>query len=178
MCQGRTTLVECWNGWGTKNHVMFGVVDAWFHWTLGGIRVDESASGADRLVLQPYFAPGLDRCRCVRPTVRGQVWSHWQREGREISWCKVHEWADHFDPSRWRREGREIAWYLNIPAGAEARAIIPILPGDRVREGHQTVWDGGPTKDAPGILAAELLPGGRLQLTLGSGGYEFHFAAL
>jgi alpha-L-rhamnosidase len=175
LCQGRTTLGECWNGWGTKNHVMLGVVDAWFHWALGGIRVDESASGADRLVLQPFFAPGLDHCRCVRPTVRGQVWSHWQREGRELSWCKPDEWSDHFDPSRWQRENRGIRWSIGIPAGNKARVTLALPPGGTLHEGGTLLWDGRPAKDAPGVDEVADLGDGRVQLVLGSGQYDLRF---
>jgi alpha-L-rhamnosidase len=153
MCRGRTTLSETWFARQTNNHIMFGSVDAWFYWTLGGIRVDESASGPDRLVLQPYFAPGLDRCRCVRPTIRGQVWSHWQRTGSYIS------------------------WFIDIPAGAEARVVIPILPGTSVQDGEQVFWDRGLTQFIPGIRMAEHLSDGRLQLTVGSGRYDFRFVS-
>lgn len=177
MCEGRTTLGECWNRWGTKNHPMFGVVDAWFHRSLGGIRIDESASGADRLILEPYFALDLNRCRCVHPTIHGQVWSHWQRDGRENSHFHVEEWSDHFDMTTWRRESHSITWCLEIPTGIQARAIIPIIPGTAVREGNQVVWNQGSGHELPhGIHSVEALNGNKLQFVLGSGIYWFHFS--
>lgn len=177
LCEGRTTLGECWNRWGTKNHPMFGVVDAWFHRALGGIRVDESANGADRLILEPYFALDLNRCRCVHPSTHGQVWSHWQRDRRGDPHFRVEEWSDHFDMTTWRQEGHTIFWFLEIPAGAQARAIIPIIPGTSVREGDQVIWNQGVVQDlSPGLLSIEALTDNRLQIVLGSGKFTFQFS--
>jgi len=154
MCQGRTTLSETWDQLGgTNNHIMYGCVDAWFYGTLAGIVVDESAVPDRRLVLQPYFAPGLGYCRAQRPTIHGPVHSHW------------------------RRQDSAILWNVDVPAAATAVVRIRQAPELEIRLQGRAVWpapaEGGPLA---GLLQPVMQGQGVIELHIGSGRHSFEIA--
>ena len=76
--------------------------------------------------------------------------------------------------SEWRRRGERIAWKIGIPAGAEAKALIPAPAGDIRANGRPVAGKAA----AEGIRSVCATAGSGLQeLTLGSGTYEFDFPA-
>ncbi len=89
--QGATTIWELWNGntaapaMNSGNHVMIiGDYLIWCYEYLAGIKPLEP--GFRKIGLAPYIPDGLDRVDCTYDSVRGRIESHWQREGRKLTW--------------------------------------------------------------------------------------------
>ncbi|MBN1624223.1 MAG: family 78 glycoside hydrolase catalytic domain, partial [Clostridia bacterium] len=58
--RGATTLWECWNGEGSRNHHMFSDFIAVLFKYLGGIKPDESGPGFRKIIMKPQVKCGLD----------------------------------------------------------------------------------------------------------------------
>jgi len=65
---------------------MFGSIDTWFYRTLGGINVDESAPGFERIDLNPYCHPEVGWVKCSLETIRGLLRSNWEIRGDSLRW--------------------------------------------------------------------------------------------
>lgn len=84
--QGSTTLWEHWGDSGqiSKNHILFGDVNAWMRQYLAGIRVREDAPGFSPLTVNPYLPSELShltvRARLPRETVEVAM----RREGGTV----------------------------------------------------------------------------------------------
>lgn len=83
---GFTTLGECWNGTGSRNHYMFADIAAAFYRYLAGICPLEEGPGYRRFLLTPGGMPHIAQMECRVETVRGEAASCWKREGNEICW--------------------------------------------------------------------------------------------
>jgi alpha-L-rhamnosidase len=83
--QGATTLWECWDGAGSRNHIMFGDISAWFYRVLAGITPDPAEPGFRHTFIRPYFAPGITWVRAEHVTPFGQLRSAWRREDGHLS---------------------------------------------------------------------------------------------
>lgn len=78
MLSDNTTLSEMWEGKGSRNHCMFGSIDAVLFQLFGGLRVEDNIS------IEPYFATEINHLvvvSCIRNTM---IKIEWLRENRKI----------------------------------------------------------------------------------------------
>lgn len=155
---GATTLWEHWpvqgfdGGYeaydGSMSHPMHAAFDEWFYTGVAGL----AARGSVR---EPWTFrwndfPGLDRASAARRIPEGRI------------------------SSEWRRDGNSIVWKVEVPAGIEARVVIPARAGE-IRE------EGRPVADRAEAGRIRILPAasasGKQQLSVGPGNYEFSFPA-
>ena len=121
---GATTLIESWaltdqNSW---NHPMFGSVSEWFYRGLAGINPADDAYGMNRLVLRPYFAPGLGGVSASYHSIRGRILSEWDRRDSGVSWT------------------------VSIPPNVRAEVYVPAAANERVYADGRLL-DGAAWKD-------------------------------
>ena len=83
--EGATTLRECWNGEGSRNHHMFSDVSASMYKYLGGIQVDENEPGFRHVIISPDVDCGLNSVACHHESPYGKVASSWVRTDTDIS---------------------------------------------------------------------------------------------
>lgn len=79
---GATTLFETWKietETLSRNHVMFGEINAWFFITLGGINVDENNPGFINVVVKPHFVRSLNNFKAEYDSINGLIISSWKR---------------------------------------------------------------------------------------------------
>ena len=74
---GATTLWECWNGEGSRNHHMFSDVSAVFYKYLAGIRPDAEEPGFRHIIMEPDLNCGLEFVNAWHETPYGRVSSSW-----------------------------------------------------------------------------------------------------
>lgn len=82
--QGATTLWEDWNGSGSRNHIMYGDVSAWFYKNLAGILPDIDQPGFKHFIIEPYFPPELDWVKTIKNTGYGNIKVDWSKTGDTI----------------------------------------------------------------------------------------------
>jgi alpha-L-rhamnosidase len=111
--QGATTLWEGWNGGGSRNHIMFGDVVAWFYKALAGINPDPAAPGFKHMIIKPHVLGDLTSARGEYDSIRGKIVSDW----------KVVD--------------GEFRLSLTIPANTTATVYLPINDAAQVRESGQ-----------------------------------------
>jgi hypothetical protein len=83
LAQGATALTEAWdaNPASSQDHFMLGHAEEWFFRGLGGINVDLSREGHERLVLRPALPGKIEWVRTHYRSALGLVESDWKREG-------------------------------------------------------------------------------------------------
>ena len=81
LAQGATSLTEAWdaNPNSSQDHFMLGDAEEWFYRGLGGIHVDLSRAGAERLTLRPAIVGNLAWVRTHYDSRLGLIESDWQR---------------------------------------------------------------------------------------------------
>lgn len=79
MDRGATTLWECWNGEGSRNHHMFSDISAVMYKYLGGIRPDEAEPGFRHILMAPAVDCGLASVQCSHESPFGPIVSNWER---------------------------------------------------------------------------------------------------
>ena len=126
LAQGATSLTEGWDGGHSQDHFMLGSAEEWFYRGLGGINVNLSREGAQRLVLHPVLAGKIQWARAHYRSVLGEV------------------------ESEWHRGATETVYNFTIPANATATIEI-----DSAAAGMATV-NGVPTARAPGVLETHI----------------------
>lgn len=131
LAQGATSLTEAWdaNPASSHDHFMLGDAEEWFYRGLGGINLDFSAKGAERLVLRPAVAGNLAWVRCGYRSALGLIESSWQRERGTIQ------------------------YRFTVPANSTATIEVASPLMDAV-----TV-DGVALSKAPGVISEELVDG-------------------
>jgi alpha-L-rhamnosidase len=82
---GATTLWECWNGEGSRNHHMFSDISAVMYKYLGGIRPDEREPGFRRIVMRPAVDCGLRSVKCSHESPFGPIVSNWDRADDSVT---------------------------------------------------------------------------------------------
>ncbi|HKS97852.1 MAG TPA: family 78 glycoside hydrolase catalytic domain [Terriglobia bacterium] len=156
--QGATTLWELWQNktgpsMNSQDHAMFGSVGAWFYQTLAGIQMPEESAGYRHIVIAPQIVEDLRTASASTQTLRGTVASSWTH-----------------DPGR-------ITLEVTIPAGSDARIVIPRedqMTSVTVEESGHTIWsDGRYTPGDPGITGASEDRRGDVVVDTGSGHYWF-----
>ncbi len=89
LAQGATSLTEGWDGGHSQDHFMLGSAEEWFYRGLGGINVDLSREGAERLVLHPAVVGKIAWVRTRYESAMGLIESDWQR-GATVTTYSVH----------------------------------------------------------------------------------------
>jgi hypothetical protein len=85
LAQGATALTEAWdaNPASSQDHFMLGDAEEWFYRGLGGVNVDLSKQGIDRLVLHPVVDSRIRWVRTHYDSALGLVKSEWSRGAKE-----------------------------------------------------------------------------------------------
>ena len=128
LAKGATALTEAWdaNPLSSQDHFMLGHAEEWFYRGLGGINVDLSKKGAERLVLKPAV-PG------------------------KIEWVRTHYRSElGLVGSSWKRAGDETAYSFVIPANATA--TIEVI----ARSPQRMTVNGFPPSKAPGVVSTQI----------------------
>jgi hypothetical protein len=86
LARGATTLTEAWdaNPKVSQNHLMLGHAEAWFHQWLGGIQIDMSLSGNERITIRPTPVGDVAWARVSHASALGPITSNWQRSGERF----------------------------------------------------------------------------------------------
>ena len=79
LSQGATSLTEGWDGGHSQDHFMLGSAEEWFYRGLGGINVDLSKQGSDRLAIRPFVPAKIAWARARYQSTVGLIESDWQR---------------------------------------------------------------------------------------------------
>jgi alpha-L-rhamnosidase len=108
--QGATTMWEQWNGNDSRNHIMFGDINAWFVKILAGINPDPAAPGFKRFTVKPYIPVGLESASGRYESARGLIHSSWGRSGYNL----------------------QVA--VSVPPNTRASIFVPAVNSDSVKE--------------------------------------------
>jgi alpha-L-rhamnosidase len=111
--QGATTLWEDWQGGGSRNHIMFGDISAWFYKALAGINPDPAAPGFKHFVVQPNVVGGLTSAKANYNSSRGPIVSDWKTDKNGL----------HFT--------------VTIPANTTATVSLPTTAPAKIMEGKR-----------------------------------------
>lgn len=161
LANGATTLWEHWalsDNTFSHSHPMFGSVSQWLYNWLGGIQPAPEARGFDSILIRPQFVPGLDWVRCSHRSVRGEIVSHW------------------------RREGHRVVMDVEIPVGATALVYVPAEAAESITESGRAVSAAGRSDievlriEPSGAVAVEdgrRMATERVVCRVGSGRYRF-----
>jgi len=79
--QGATTLWEQWDGGGSRNHIMFGHISAWFYKALAGINPDPNRPGFKHIIIRPCLLGDLRWVEASHLSMFGRIESAWRRSG-------------------------------------------------------------------------------------------------
>lgn len=130
---GATTITETWKGiteddpWGSLNHFALGSICSWFFEYLGGIRINESDAGLNKIKLKPVFIEEIKQFGIQYKTRNGIL------------------------ESKWSFKNEKAEWSLHIPEGIVAEIYLPgspkiekmggdyILNIDAVKDAYQMV---------------------------------------
>lgn len=84
--KGATALTESWAALEevSNNHLMLGHLMEWFYNGLGGISQAESSAGYEKLIIKPQMPNDVDWASARFNTVRGEVYSSWERHDGNI----------------------------------------------------------------------------------------------
>ncbi len=82
--QDATTLWEDWKGGGSRNHIMFGDVSAWFYKNLGGLQPDPGNPGFKHFFIRPFFSDDMQWAKAKIHSPYGEVRSEWRREDKLV----------------------------------------------------------------------------------------------
>ena len=148
--QGATTIWELWNGdhadakMNSANHVMLlGDLIAWCYQQLGGIRLDDVASGSDEralaykhFLLKPDFS--LQDCDSVNCSYRSPY-------GLIVS--------------RWQKQHGLLTWQVGVPCNTTASVFLPDGSVRRVGSGHYEFKVALPQKHKEVLSEALVSPG-------------------
>jgi hypothetical protein len=81
LAAGATSLTEAWdaNPHASQDHFMLGDGEEWFYRGLGGITVDMSREGDDRITIHPRLVDGVDWVKVSYRSVLGPIRSEWSK---------------------------------------------------------------------------------------------------
>jgi alpha-L-rhamnosidase len=110
---GATALTEAWdaNPKSSQDHFMLGGAEEWFYRGLGGIDFDMSRSASERITIRPQAVHGVDWVKCGYGSKLGRI------------------------ESDWKRSGGDVIFEITVPAGAEAKVVLPGPSGTRLKVG-------------------------------------------
>jgi len=90
---GATTLWECWNGEGSRNHHMFSDVSAVFYKYLAGIKPDENEPGFKHIIMKPAVNCGLSYVKSSYESPFGPIICNWKNEEDKLYMEVVIPWG-------------------------------------------------------------------------------------
>lgn len=151
---GATSLWEKWDGGDSRNHIMFGDIDAWFYETLAGINPDPAKIGFKNTIIRPRPVGDLKWAKAWHRSPYGVIRSSWKREPK------------HPEPVEGRSASDKFILDLEIPANSTATVYIPAASVDQVTEG------GKPASKSEGVKFARM-DDGCVVFQIGSGSYKF-----
>jgi hypothetical protein len=79
LAQGATALTESWDATHSQDHFMLGSAEEWFYRGLGGIEVDLTRKGSERLTLHPAVTGKVEWVRARYDSALGPLESSWRR---------------------------------------------------------------------------------------------------
>ena len=154
--EGATTLWERWEyltdvGMNSQNHIMLGSVDAWFYRFLGGIQIDPSVPGWQKIIIKPHILGDLQFVSASLHTVRGLV------------------------SSRWTKGYDSVELQVSVPVNSQAVVSVPTagLEQVRIRESGSVIWEHGKPGQAVAGITGGHADTGYVTFTVGSGAYVF-----
>ena len=83
--QGATTWWEQWNGFYSRIHSCFTMLDGWFYQGLAGIRPDPTAPGFKKIIIRPAIVGDLTWVKCHYDSPYGRIVSNWKRDGNKVT---------------------------------------------------------------------------------------------
>lgn len=81
--RGANTLWQKWND-GSRNHIMFGDISAWFYKSLAGINVDPASPGFKHILFKPHFPAEMDWVKATHESMYGTIESAWKKNGDQV----------------------------------------------------------------------------------------------
>jgi alpha-L-rhamnosidase len=126
---GATTLWEEWGGGGSRIHIMFGDISAWFYKALAGIKPDPEAPGFKHFIIEPNPVGDLTFAKARYHSVRGLI------------------------ASEWRIAHGKFELTVTIPPNTTATVRLPAADSSRITEG------GRPAARAKGLRFIEVRDG-------------------
>lgn len=147
LARGATALTEAWdaNPHASQDHFMLGHAETWFYRGLAGINVDMTAQKGERIRIAPQTVAGVVGASATYRSVLGDI------------------------TCTWARRNGVLQVFAAIPAGSEAKIVLPAASAEAVRES-------GKPLAAAGAHSVES-SGGRTAVTVGSGDYRFTMPA-
>jgi len=155
--KGATTLWELWQdkagpAMNSHDHIMFGSVGSWFYQALAGINQGAGGAGYRHVRIQPQIVEDLDWTSATVETIRGTVASSWT----------------HFPGA--------VTLHAAIPVGADARVVIPKLPGMTeivIEESGRVIWEKGHFISGDSGITKATEENDDFAIDVGSGDYSF-----
>jgi alpha-L-rhamnosidase len=145
---------------GSRNHIMFGSVGAWFYSHLAGIDLSSNV-----LTIRPRMASEakkhlMKKLDCQLSTLYGLVHVSYTRDEQDTL----------IDNS--------ILLRVTMPPNAQARIMFePLIPGGQcatLKEGDAVIWSGdGTTANHPDFIVQKDIATSLMTVHIGSGQYEF-----
>jgi hypothetical protein len=89
LAQGATSLTEGWDASHSQDHFMLGSGEEWFYRGLGGINLNLSREGANRLVLHQAVVGKIAWVHASYSSAIGMIKSDWQRGAHETAYTFV-----------------------------------------------------------------------------------------
>jgi alpha-L-rhamnosidase len=82
LAQGATALTEAWdaNPKSSQDHLMLGDAEEWFYAGLGGIAIDLSRTGSDRIAIHPAMLARVASADIRYDSVVGEIQVAWKRD--------------------------------------------------------------------------------------------------
>lgn len=113
LARGATALTEAWDASpsSSQDHFMLGHAEEWFYAGLGGIHVDFSRPGPDRIMIDPAMLPRVGSAQVEYRSVLGAI--------------RV----------AWKHEAAETTLDVTIPPNTEATVKLPAGRAGEIREG-------------------------------------------
>ncbi|MCK5757697.1 MAG: family 78 glycoside hydrolase catalytic domain [Clostridiales bacterium] len=90
---GATTLWECWNGEGSRNHHMFSDVSAVFYKYLAGIKADENEPGFRHIIMEPAVNCGLSYVKSSYESPYGSIVCNWENKEDKLIMEVIIPWG-------------------------------------------------------------------------------------
>ncbi|MCD6322021.1 MAG: family 78 glycoside hydrolase catalytic domain, partial [Clostridiales bacterium] len=90
---GATTLWECWNGEGSRNHHMFSDVSAVFYKYLAGIKADENEPGFKHIIMEPAVNCGLSYVKSSYESPYGSIICNWENKEDKLIIKVIIPWG-------------------------------------------------------------------------------------
>jgi alpha-L-rhamnosidase len=127
---GADTMWEAWGlGGRSRNHPMFGTVDAWFYEDVAGISPDPQHPGYQNSIIKPHPMTAPSQASASIDTAYGQI------------------------AAAWSADTTTFALNVQVPGNATATVDVPIANCSVVTEGGQ------PADQVPGITALGIADG-------------------